>query len=108
MPEYPGKCANLHGHNYRLEVYVGVRGDDVGGNGLGIDTATIKKIVNEKVIDVLDHSSLNDKIDNPTMENICIWIADQVKPEFETRKVKLYKLRLWETARNSVILHIDK
>ncbi|MBN1617882.1 6-carboxytetrahydropterin synthase [Candidatus Dojkabacteria bacterium] len=103
LPKYNGKCKNFHGHNYILEVYVRVDVADM-KDGIGIDTAEIKNIVNETVIDVLDHSNLNDIMENPSMENICIWIHAQIAKRINT-KGRLSKLRLWETGRNSIIMN---
>ena len=86
---HQGKCKNLHGHTYKLRVTV--KGE-IKQNGIIIDFGELKKIVNESVIEQLDHKFLNDIIDNPTAENLIVWIWDQLKS-----KLNLSEIRLWET-----------
>jgi 6-pyruvoyltetrahydropterin/6-carboxytetrahydropterin synthase len=92
---YDGKCANLHGHRYKLEV--SVKGD-VGADGMVMDFKEIKKIVQEMVISKLDHGYLNDVIKVPTAENIVIWVWDRLKD-----KLNLHELKLWETENSFVV-----
>jgi 6-pyruvoyltetrahydropterin/6-carboxytetrahydropterin synthase len=88
IPHYKGKCENLHGHTYRLEVVIegGVKQD-----GMIVDFAKMKEIVETQIMEKLDHQSLNDFFENPTAEHIIEWIAHQLKG-----KLPLYSLRLWE------------
>jgi len=102
LPKYDGKCQNLHGHSYKLEVSVKILTKSL-ARGIGIDTSMIKLVVEENVINKLDHSLLNDTIEDPTMENICLWIQKELK-----EALPLCKLRLWETSKNSVTLNINE
>jgi 6-pyruvoyltetrahydropterin/6-carboxytetrahydropterin synthase len=63
------KCGKLHGHTYTVRVYL--RGPLV--RGWVMDFGELSEAV-KPVIAELDHSKLNDKIDNPTSEKIAIWI----------------------------------
>ena len=54
LPLHPGRCANIHGHGYVLEVVVN---GDIGENGMIEDFGDIKKIVNP-VLDTYDHALL--------------------------------------------------
>jgi 6-pyruvoyltetrahydropterin/6-carboxytetrahydropterin synthase len=58
----------------------------------------VKKIVNEKVIEKLDHHLINDVIENPSAENIAVWVWRQLEKDFPN----LYEIRVWETATSSV------
>lgn len=94
-----GKCRNLHGHRYQLEVRIDGK---VNEKGWVCNFSDIKKIVKERVIDKLDHSHLNDRIDLPTAENILLWIKKEIKPylwsnEGEERYY-LHSLKLYETS----------
>jgi 6-pyruvoyltetrahydropterin/6-carboxytetrahydropterin synthase len=88
IPHYKGKCEQLHGHTYRLEVVIegGVKKD-----GMVVDFVKLKEIVDTNVLEKLDHQSLNDLFENPTAEHILEWIAQQLKG-----LLPLYSLRLWE------------
>lgn len=89
-----GKCRNLHGHTYKLTVSVsGI----VNHKGWIINFSDLKKIVNENVIDKLDHNHLNNIIPLPTAENILIWIEQEIIFKLEDIGVKLFSLKLWET-----------
>lgn len=52
LPFHKGKCVNLHGHTYRLQVIVSGTEDE---SGLVIDFYDLKRIINP-VIEMLDHS----------------------------------------------------
>ena len=72
LPRYSGKCFNLHGHNYRFQVVV--RGEPDPYTGIFVDFSDVEKLVKEHVLDRVDHTNLNDSIENPTAENIATWM----------------------------------
>ena len=86
---YQGKCNRLHGHSYKLQVTISGKLNE---NGILMDFHEIKSIVNSVIIDILDHSYLNDIIENPTAENTIIWIWNKLND-----KLPLKELILWET-----------
>ena len=95
LPHHDGKCSRLHGHSYRLEVTVAGPLRTAGpATGMVVDFDVLARTVRRAVIDVLDHSSLNDAIENPTSENIVAWIWRALEPELP----QLEELTLWETA----------
>jgi 6-pyruvoyltetrahydropterin/6-carboxytetrahydropterin synthase len=95
---YKGKCENLHGHNWKVEVSLGVGKPDK--LGMAVDFKEIKKALNS-VLETLDHKDLNSvayfKDTNPTSENIAKYIHDQIK----SLKLIAYSLQLkvtvWES-----------
>ena len=92
-----GKDHRIHGHNYDLEIRVtGKINDDT---GFLVDLGDLKKVVNEKVVDLLDHSTIDQDIEwfkqkQPSTENLVIWIWIQIVNDIN---VKLYRVRLKET-----------
>ena len=90
LKDYRGKCERLHGHTYRMRVTVE---GPVQPNGLVMDFAEIKRIVNKKVIDKFDHANINDTLEHSTVENMCKWAWEQLKPELPL----LVEIRIWET-----------
>ena len=72
LPKYFGKCENLHGHNYKLHVTVAVPKLDE--EGMAFDFGTLKRIVQREVIDVLDHTLINDTIPVASAECIAEWM----------------------------------
>ncbi len=101
LPFHPGKCARMHGHSYRLEVAVTgpikTRGP---ARGMIEDFDRIERAVHERVVDVLDHQHLNDFIENPTVENIVLWIWKRL----ESALVRLDEVVLWETRTACAVL----
>jgi 6-pyruvoyltetrahydropterin/6-carboxytetrahydropterin synthase len=96
---HPGKCRNLHGHTYRLEVSVAGSLDE---RGVVMDFAELDVVVREHVLGQLDHRLLNDVLDNPTAERV----AGEVWSRLTAAGLRLVELRLWETPRSSVRLSV--
>jgi 6-pyruvoyltetrahydropterin/6-carboxytetrahydropterin synthase len=94
---HPGKCRNLHGHSYRLEVTVT---GPLDANGVVVDFDHLTEIVEREVIERFDHRDLNEVLDNPTAE----LLAHRAWELLTTAGVDLAGLRLWETADSSVVL----
>jgi 6-pyruvoyltetrahydropterin/6-carboxytetrahydropterin synthase len=72
---HPGRCANLHGHSYRLEVTVI---GPLNADGVVIDFGDIKARVTKHVLTEYDHAHLNDFLPNPTAELVAADIADRL------------------------------
>ena len=76
---HPGKCANPHGHNYRVQV--AVEGPRVNEIGLLMDFSDLKRALRE-VCERMDHAYLNDlppfQNVNPSAENVARYVFDEV------------------------------
>ena len=119
---YDGKCRNIHGHSYEMRVTVkGMPLDEPGNpkNGMVIDFHDLKAIVNQEVIDKLDHSFIIgnnmpkdfveitkknfDKVVElpyqPTTENMLADFAQRIKHRLP-QHVELYSVTLQETRDN--------
>ncbi|GIM44853.1 6-carboxytetrahydropterin synthase QueD [Collibacillus ludicampi] len=99
LDDYVGKCANLHGHTYKLEVSFRGKTDD---RGIVVDFTEIKRIVNEQILAKYDHQFLNDHFSfNTTAENMVVFffelIDSYLKKIDSNQGVQLVKVRLWET-----------
>jgi len=97
MDGYEGKCAKLHGHTYKVEVFVVA--EKVDSIGISVDQQVVKEKLG-KITDRFDHSFLNDfkEIGNPSMENIARYIFVTLKDL--PAGAKLEKVRVWETPRS--------
>ena len=94
LPDYDGKCKDLHGHSYKLEVEVSNdKRVKKGYPEMLVDFGDIKKIVNDHVIDVMDHKVLNTIFDYPTAEFMVKDIFITLSNYFFVERV-----RLWETS----------
>lgn len=102
LVNYKGKCENLHGHTYKLKVTLA--GSPEKDSGMIIDFALLKKIVNERVIDKLDHNYLNNVLEQSTAENMIEWIWNELEGGLAGGNYVLHELTLWETESSSVTL----
>jgi 6-pyruvoyltetrahydropterin/6-carboxytetrahydropterin synthase len=100
-----GKCnnPNWHGHNYILDV--SVRGPVDERTGYVLDLSVLKRIVEERAVDLIDHRNFNLDVPFmrgviPTSENIIVGIWRELEPAI--RPGQLAKLVLWETPNNYV------
>ena len=91
LPYYDGPCFRLHGHNYKL--LVTVAGPPDPRDGMVIDFELIKKAVWDKALVKCDHQYLNDFMDNPTAENIVVWMWGELREALPG----LRELQLFET-----------
>ncbi|HET9442714.1 MAG TPA: 6-carboxytetrahydropterin synthase QueD [Acidimicrobiales bacterium] len=91
LPWHTGKCRELHGHSYRLEVTVE---GPVGDQGIVVDFADIRAVVEREVVARYDHRFLNDLLDNPTAE----LVAGDIWKRVEAAGLAVARIRLWETS----------
>jgi 6-pyruvoyltetrahydropterin/6-carboxytetrahydropterin synthase len=96
LRNYHGKCENVHGHNYRVQV--GVEGAELDDNGLLHDFADLKKRLRQ-VSEYLDHQFINDlkPFDeiNPSAENIAWFICGEMQKGMGSAPIAYVKV--WET-----------
>jgi len=97
LPEYNGKCRNVHGHGSFLEVEL-ISTETTRKlntyNGMILDFSDLKRLVNETVVNKLDHRYLNDFIPIPTAENIMEWVVTELQNVFGH---SLIRVRMSET-----------
>jgi 6-pyruvoyltetrahydropterin/6-carboxytetrahydropterin synthase len=104
IPDYPGKCCRLHGHNWKIEV--ALAGAELNKLGMVMDFKDLKAEVN-KVVDRLDHNYLNElddfKNNAPTAENIARYIYEELaaKSAFPAN-IRLEYVKIWESPRSAV------
>lgn len=89
LPRYHGKCEHLHGHTFKIRVTVKAPLDT--WSGMAFDFMALKKVVSERVVNVLDHTYLNEIIPNPSAEYIAIWIWRNLAD------LPMYEIKVWET-----------
>ncbi|HTX83626.1 MAG TPA: 6-carboxytetrahydropterin synthase [Streptosporangiaceae bacterium] len=96
-----GKCANLHGHNYVLEVVVAGEVDQA--TGYVMDLKLLAKVISRQVIQDVDHRNLNTDVAwlkgrVPTAENLAEAIWERLQPELSGGLLR--SVRVWETDKN--------
>ncbi len=98
---YHGKCERLHGHTYKLKIVLEGTPD---AEGMIMDFGELKEIVNSRVISRLDHSYINDIIEQPSAENIALWVWREIEEDVKRGNCRLYEVHVWETAKSCVVL----
>ena len=106
---YKGKCENLHGHNYKIEIYA--RGRELDNIGLLVDFGELKGAADE-VVQYLDHRNINelepfDEELNPSAENLARYILERVASRVGDERVQVYKVRCYETPTSVATYQID-
>jgi 6-pyruvoyltetrahydropterin/6-carboxytetrahydropterin synthase len=92
------KCENMHGHNWKIEVYV--TGDKLNAGGVLVDFGEIKVQVAE-VMQKLDHKFLNelDYIPDgkPSSENIAYFVATELQSRIDNSSARVSRVTAWES-----------
>ncbi len=109
---YQGKCENIHGHNYKVEVTIRATGLD--DTGLALDFGILKAFVRE-VMERFDHKDLNSCEEfsqvNPSSENLArtifSLIQEKISARLQTADISLDKVKVWETEGNFVTYRLD-
>ena len=95
---YQGNCAQLHGHNWIVEV--SVKCLELNNIGIGIDFRDIRQAI-KNIINDLDHSCLNEHPDfkdtNPSSENIARFLYRQLGEKINSVNAKVSKVKVSET-----------
>ena len=96
-----GKCANLHGHNYVLEVVVA--GEVQDATGYVMDLKELSDVISRRVIQDVDHRNLNTDVPwmrgrIPTAENLALAFWERINSELPEGLLR--SVRLWETDKN--------
>ncbi len=92
------KCENLHGHNWKVEVYV--TGEKLDKGGVVMDFGEIKKHVAE-IMSMLDHKYLNEldyfQQSQPSSENIAYFVATELQKRIDNQAASVSRVTAWES-----------
>lgn len=98
-----GVCANENWHGHNFDLHVTVKGTIDADTGFLMDVKKLSKLINEKILEELDHKNLN--MDVPflkdmmcTTENLAVTIWQQLAPHLP-QNVQLHAIKLYETPR---------
>lgn len=106
---YKGKCENLHGHNYKIEIFA--RGRELDHIGLLVDFGELKTAADD-IVQYLDHRNINelppfDAELNPSAENLARYILERVAARVGDERVQVYKVRCYETPTSVATYQVD-
>lgn len=108
---YRGKCENLHGHNWRVRLYVGR--DELTAEGFVMDFKEIDAAL-ARILEPLDHHDINTvppfDAQNPTAEHIARYIFDRAGAEIARRDplCRVERVMVWESDRSCAIAERDR
>jgi 6-pyruvoyltetrahydropterin/6-carboxytetrahydropterin synthase len=95
---YRGKCENMHGHNWKVQV--SVMAEALNEIDIAIDFHDLKRLARE-VVAPLDHAYLNDIFPftekNPSSENMAKWIFDSLKKKITEDNIRMSSVTVWES-----------
>lgn len=99
LRNYHGKCENLHGHNYKVQVRVS--GPELDEAGMLIDFVLLKRLLRDAT-ERLDHRYLNELTPfdtvNPSAENIAKYLYEEISGNLKTgNAAELDEVKVWET-----------
>lgn len=104
LKESGGKCEDLHGHNFIVEVTV--RGESLNEEDILIDFRDLKRWTHE-ILEALDHKYLNEtevfKDMNPSSERIARYIHDRLADKVKTMGLNIARVTVWESENARVV-----
>lgn len=97
-----GKCANRHGHGHNYRVEVCLRGRPDPRTGMLVDLEALDRIVDERILQPLDHRSLNHEVEFfadriPTTENLALYVWSRLADAFGGWSCRLVTIRVHES-----------
>lgn len=98
-----GKCANKNWHGHNFELHVTIKGHPDPGTGFIFDAKKLAQVIQERVIEKLDHRNLNLDVDFMkgklcSIENLITGIWKELEPALPQQAI-LHKLKLVETSK---------
>ena len=98
LENFNGKCESLHGHNWKVEVFL--VGKDLDGAGLLMDFGVAKSRTKE-VLEDIDHKYLNElaafQDRNPSSENLASYLYERLGAILNRDGVKVCRVNVWES-----------
>ena len=100
LRNYKGRCENVHGHNFRVQVKI--EGERLDETGLLVDFIDVKSLM-RAIIDRLDHQFLNEvapfDVKNPSAENIAEYFHHEMTSGLAATPVpvRISEVTVWET-----------
>ena len=98
LENFNGKCEALHGHNWKVEVFL--VGEDLDDAGLLMDFGVVKARTKE-VLEEIDHKYLNElaafQDRNPSSENLACYLYERLRAIFNGDGAKVRRVDVWES-----------
>ena len=89
---YEGPCEKIHGHGFKVQVFI--KGEKLDKIGMLLDFKTIRSYLSE-ILKRFDHTNLNDlpefRVENPTSENIAKVIYEKIGKKAGVHRVSVFE-----------------
>ena len=103
LNNYDGKCSQIHGHSYKLEVTFSgtidletISSKTPATEAMVCDFNHLKSLIN-KVVNKFDHNDLNYYFEQPTAECMVIDIFHSLERLISISDYEVHSVKLWET-----------
>jgi 6-pyruvoyltetrahydropterin/6-carboxytetrahydropterin synthase len=98
LNNFQGKCESLHGHNWKVEVFL--EGDSLDATGLLMDFGELKART-KALLDEIDHQYLNElppfKDQNPSSENLARYLFTRLSAGLNREGLRVSRVSVWES-----------
>jgi len=98
LENFCGKCEALHGHNWKVEVFIS--GDRLDAAGLLLDFGVLKARTRD-ILEEIDHKFLNElpafMNQNPSSENLARYLFERLAAAVDGEGVKVSRVNVWES-----------
>ena len=106
---YQGKCENIHGHNYKIQVVIA--GEKLDSIGLLVDFKNIRTQIHSTA-DRLDHQFLNelppfDDV-NPSAENLAKYFFEEIQQVYQNGNLHVKSVTVWENNKTWATYHLNE
>jgi 6-pyruvoyltetrahydropterin/6-carboxytetrahydropterin synthase len=109
LRNFKGKCEQLHGHNWKVEVFV--RAHELDSAGLVKDFGEIKSLT-QQVLSGLDHQYLNEltpfREENPSSEHLARYLFSRLGDLLNDERVHIHRIAVWESDTSCATYWEDK
>ncbi|MGV8074410.1 MAG: 6-carboxytetrahydropterin synthase QueD [Syntrophobacteraceae bacterium] len=109
LRNFRGKCENLHGHNWKVEVVL--RGSKLNESGVLVDFSEVKQAARE-LLSQVDHQYLNNldffQERNPSSENIACYLIERLAVKLNNENRWVYSVSAWESADCCATIMIER
>jgi len=108
LENFYGKCEALHGHNWKVEVFL--EGERLDGAGLLMDFGVVKARTRE-VLEEIDHKYLNElaafQEQNPSSENLARYLFQRLSEILNRDGIKVRRVNVWESDNSCAAYYQD-
>jgi 6-pyruvoyltetrahydropterin/6-carboxytetrahydropterin synthase len=108
LNNFYGKCEALHGHNWKVEIFV--RATSLDEAGLVLDFGKIKSHARDLLAEI-DHTFLNElpafQHQNPSSENLARYFFERLGKVINDSRVQVTRVSVWESENTSASYFLD-